>query len=115
MFSKDLNKIQNTAFNIFIITSYLLYILFAVGLFSRAPQYLETLDYYVKIYISLFLLFRFNPFRDINFTELDRKIAFSAGIFLFTTTAVNQMLIKYLNNAKQIIKTNFNFTQFQRG
>jgi hypothetical protein len=35
-------------------------------------------------------------FRTIKFTELDRKIAFSAGLFLFATTAINQYLTQYL-------------------
>ena len=106
MFSDKLINYQNTGINIFIGTSYLLYILFAVGLFSSAPQYIEKLDYYVKIYISLFLLWRFNPFRDLKFTDLDRKIAFSAGMFLFTTSAVNQILMKYLDNAENIVQYN---------
>jgi hypothetical protein len=94
----------------------LLYILFAVGLFSSAPQYIEKLDYYVKIYISLFLLWRFNPFRDLKFTDLDRKIAFSAGMFLFTTSAVNQILMKYLDNARNIVQNNIkvNFLETQQ-
>lgn len=106
---KNLYKFQDFWFNIFIITTYSLYILFAVGVVKSAPQYLETLDYYVKIYISLFLLWRFNPFRKIQFTELDRKISFSAGIFLLTTTAVTQILIKYLDNAKNIVQQNISF------
>jgi hypothetical protein len=107
--NKELYKIQDAAFNIFIVTSYLLYSLFAIGLFTSAPQYLEQLDYYVKIYISLFLLWRFNPFRKIEFTELDRKISFSAGIFLFTTSAINQILIHYLKNAKNTFAQHFHF------
>jgi hypothetical protein len=116
MFSDKLINYQNTGFNIFIVTSYLLYILFAVGLFSSAPQYIEKLDYYVKIYISLFLLWRFNPFRDLKFTDLDRKIAFSAGIFLFTTSTVNQILMKYLSNAENIVQKNIaaNFLKTQQ-
>jgi hypothetical protein len=114
-FYKNLYKFQDFWFNVFIITTYSLYILFAIGIFNGAPQYLEKLDYYVKIYISLFLLWRFNPFRKIHFTELDRKISFSAGIFLLTTSAVNQILIKYLDNAKTIFQKNigvgFNFFQ----
>ena len=108
---KDFYKFQDFWFNIFIITTYALYILFAIGIVKSAPQYLETLDYYVKIYISLFLLWRFNPFAKIHFTELDRKVSFSAGIFLFTTSAVNQILIHYLDNAKNIVQKNiiFNF------
>lgn len=116
MLSDKLINYQNTGFNIFIGTSYLLYILFAVGLFASAPQYIEKLDYYVKIYISLFLLWRFNPFRDLKFTDLDRKIAFSAGMFLFTTSAVNQILMKYLDNARNIVQNNIkvNFLETQQ-
>jgi hypothetical protein len=108
-FYKDLYKFQDFWFNVFIVTTYGLYILFAVGIFKSAPQYLESLDYYVKIYISLFLLWRFNPFRKIHFTELDRKISFSAGIFLLTTSAINQVLIKYLDNAKNIVQQTIHF------
>jgi hypothetical protein len=104
-----LYKVQNFWFNVFIVLSYLLYILFAIGIFKSAPQYLEKLDYYVKIYISAFLLWRFNPFRTIHFTELDRKIAFSAGIFLFTTSAVNQILTTYLMDAKKTLVSKFPF------
>lgn len=111
---KDIYKFQDFWFNLFIITSYLLYISFAVGIFKSAPQYLESLDYYVKIYISLFLLWRFNPFRKIHFTDLDRKISFSAGIFLFTTSAVNQILIKYLDNAKNIVQKHIEFNIFNQ-
>jgi hypothetical protein len=100
---KNLYKVQDFWFNVFIVATYLLYILFAIGIFKSAPQYLEKLDYYVKIYISVFLLWRFNPFRTIHFTELDRKIAFSAGIFLFTTSAVNQILTTYLMDVKNNI------------
>lgn len=101
--TKSLYKIQDLGFDFFIFITYLCYILFALGIFTKAPQYLSTLDYYIKIYISLFLLWRFRPFQTIQFTELDRKISFSAGIFLLTTSALNQILIKYLDNAKNVI------------
>ena len=73
--------------------------LIALGLSATAPKYLSFLDYYVKIYVSLFLILRFNPFRHVKFTSLDKKIAFSAGVFiLFATTSINQTLISYINN-----------------
>ena len=43
---------------------------------------------------------RFNPFRKVEFTELDRKIVFSAAIFIFTTTAINSLLVTYLKKIK---------------
>jgi hypothetical protein len=80
-----------------------LYFIIALGLSSKAPEYLSTLDYFLKIYVSLFLIYRFNPFRKIKFTELDRKVAFSAGFFVLATTTVNQILIYYLEEIKNIV------------
>ena len=104
MLKKILYDIQNNIFNIIILVSYVSYAFIALGMFSTSPKYLETLDYYVKIYISLFLLWRFNPFTKIKFTDLDRKIAFSAGLFIFTTTAVNKILISYFKEIKQLLR-----------
>jgi hypothetical protein len=93
-----LTAFQNNAFTLIIIATYLIYFLSAIGISKTAPMYLDDFDYYVKIYISLFLLWRFNMFRKIEFNELDRKIAFSAGLFLFTSTAVYTILTGYVKN-----------------
>ena len=93
MSNYNLYNFQNTIFNIFIISNYLVYGLLAFGIISNYPQYLSLFDNFIKIYISLFLLLRFNPLRRIKFTELDRKIAFSAGVFIFTTSTLNQILM----------------------
>ena len=58
----------------------------------------------MKIYVSLFLIYRFNPLRRVNFTRLDAKIAFSAGLFLITTTAINTILKTYLSNITQYLE-----------
>ena len=108
MISKQkLNDIQENFFNIFIIVSYALIIISAFGLYSKAPLYLDTLDYYVKIYVCLFLIWRFNPLRTHkDFTSLDKKIAFSAGLFILTTSALNKYLNYVKNSANIFIKSN---------
>ena len=91
---KFLHTIQDKFFNLFIIISWILIIVSALGFSQSAPKFLEDLDYYIRIYICLFLMWRFNPFRShYEFTNLDRKIAFSAGLFMLTTTALNKYLI----------------------
>lgn len=84
---------------------YFLYIIVALGISSSAPVYLETLVYYTKLYVSLFLIFRFNPFRITKFTPLDAKIAFNAGMFLLFATSVNGIIGFYLNNMKSNVNT----------
>ena len=92
-------KVQEHIFDFTFLIIYFLYFLIALGLSATAPKYLSFLDYYVKIYVSLFLIWRFNPFRHVKFTSLDKKIAFNAGIFvLFATTTVNQILISYFKS-----------------
>jgi hypothetical protein len=102
----DLYILQNRSFDIVILISWILYILIALNISVHAPDYLDDLEFYIKIYISLFLLYRFMPFRKIKFTDLDRKIAFNAGIFIFTATAIGSILQNYLKQVHDLfIKT----------
>jgi hypothetical protein len=101
MFNKDLHSFQTQAFSFILYLTWILYFAITFGLSANAPQYLNDMQYYLKIYVSLFLILRFNPFRRVRFTKLDAKIAFSAGMFLLATTAINTILMNYLN----IIKT----------
>jgi len=104
VFNKKINEFQERIFDIFIYISYFLIIVSFFGFSNTAPKFLETLDYYIRIYTCLFLIWRFNPFRNVDtFTDLDRKIAFSAGMFIITTTALNQYLIDIKTKVKNII------------
>jgi|LauGreSBDMM110SN_4_FD.fasta_scaffold05774_5 hypothetical protein len=103
MFNKRLNKFQEKFVDIVIFVSYCLIFISFFRLSSTAPQYLEGIDYYFRIYICLFLIWRFNPLRKIDtFTNLDRKIAFSAGLFILTTTALNDVLGAAKEKAEKI-------------
>ena len=96
MISHKLHKIQEHIFDFTFVIIYFLYFIISLGLSATAPKYLSFLDYYVKIYVSLFLIWRFNPYRHVKFTSLDKKIAFTSGLFvLFATTSINQVLINY--------------------
>jgi hypothetical protein len=101
MFNKDLHSFQTQVFSFILYLTWILYFAIAFGLSANAPQYLNDMQYYVKIYVSFFLILRFNPFRRVRFTTLDAKIAFSAGMFLLTTTAIDTILMNYLNDIKK--------------
>ena len=99
----DLNKFQEGIFDLIIYLTYFLIILSFFGISAYAPTYLNLLDYYVRIYICLFLIWRFNPFRiHYEFTDLDRKISFSAGMFILTTTALNEYLLDFKEQIKKL-------------
>ena len=101
---KELNTFQLRVFTLIINVTWLLYIVIALNLSVSAPEYLNSIQSIMKIYISLFLIYRFNPFRSVTFTTLDSKIAFSSGLFLLGSTAINNILQNYILNIKQYIK-----------
>jgi hypothetical protein len=99
---------QEEFFNIFIILTYVLLIISYLGFLKSAPNYLNDVNYYIKIYICLFLIIRFNPFARITeFTNLDRKIAFSSGLLILTTTVLNQYLVDTTEKIKNTIIDKF--------
>ena len=101
--NKELHTFQLRVFTLIIYITWLLYIVIALNLSVSAPEYLNYLQSVMKIYISLFLIYRFNPFRSVKFTELDSKIAFSSGLFLLGTTAIDKILTNYISSIKQYI------------
>jgi hypothetical protein len=107
MFNERLNYIQEKFFDIFIVFSFVIIFISFFGFSNSAPEYLKSMDYYFRIYICLFLIWRFNPFRKVHkFTELDNKIAFNAGLFILTTTALNQYLVDAREKVIHIIMPN---------
>jgi hypothetical protein len=89
---KWLYETNNIIFNIGITTIWILLFLSVVNFYSEKTKViLSIVSYYIRIYVCIFLIVRFNPFysiftkRKIIFTELDRKIAYSSGITILTT------------------------------
>jgi hypothetical protein len=93
------HQFQEIIFNIFIAVSWSLILLTSTGIFNEYPDAFNKVAFYVKIYICLFLIWRFNPIRQffvktpIIFTSLDRKIAFSAGLIILSTTIIKEYLV----------------------
>ena len=104
-YSSAIHQFQEKVFNIFIAVSWVLLILTFTGIFNEYPQAFDKIAFYMRIYICLFLIWRFNPVRQfflkqpIIFTSLDRKIAFSAGLIILSTTAIREYLL-YINPNK---------------
>jgi hypothetical protein len=97
----DLHNFQDISFDLILYISYFLLFISYIGISASAPKYLDIIDYYIRIYTCLFLIWRFNPLRSkYEFTDLDRKIAFSAGLIVLTTTALNTHLVKF----KDVVK-----------
>jgi len=97
----NLYKLQNETLDAAIIITYILYILLALGVYFVKPQYINILHDTVKVYVCLFLIYRFNPFiHNIKCNNLDKRIAFISGFFLLSTTILNQIFTYFLSKTK---------------
>jgi hypothetical protein len=98
-----MQTIQYKLFSLFLILFYAFAIVSALGLYPNAHAYVETMDYYMRIYICLFLIWRFNPISKHRFEELDKKIVFIAGMIILSTTALNQYLNVFRTKIMNVI------------
>jgi hypothetical protein len=107
--SKDVHLFQNRLVDLIQIITISLYIIISFGLSTVAPQYLSYLQHFLKIYVSLFLIYRFNDFRKVKLTELDKKIGFNAGILLIGSDIINYIVLKY---SEDVHKMNLAISNF---
>lgn len=79
-------------------------VLFIIGFFTDKPSGFLAINFVIKILFSLFLIYRFNSYRKqkIQFTELDRKICYSAGIYIFTFSFVD-VIQTYIERLRKLI------------
>jgi len=63
--------------------TFIIFILLFLGIIQKEPTYVSQVIFVFKVFISLYLMYRFNDFRkNVKFTELDRKVCFLAGSYL---------------------------------
>jgi len=100
------NSTQMIILDVVTVITYILFVIYAIGFSTDAKTYLDRINSVVKLYISLFLMWRFNPFRKIEVSPLDKKMTFAGGVFLFSTTIIHAILMKNLDSLiKKVKKT----------
>ena len=102
---KNIFTLQNYGYSFIVIVIYILYVLALFGLSSHAPAYIKTIDYYVRIYIGVFLIWRFSLASTVHFNDLDKRIAAAAGWFIVFSTFLNQLIENYYTKAKTYVTT----------
>jgi hypothetical protein len=106
-----IKKVNQLFFLYSLRASFLLYIIALLGVGGFAPQYLEQLKSFLRIYIGCLLVIYYNPitYSERKFGEFDRQLVFSSGVFLLLSSTIIGSIESYLqNNAKLIIGNNIN-------
>ena len=90
--------------------SIVLYIFVLLGVSSYTPEYLVYITSFIKVYVSIILIYKFNPLMAKNniISKTDKDMIFYSGIYLLLTTVIGEYLIAYgdlfENKTKSIIK-----------
>ena len=102
-----MNKVYQDIFLYGLNFTYVLYFLAILGISSLAPEYLSSLRIYLKIYVALLLIYFYNPitYKERKFTDFDRKLAFSAGIFLLLSTTIVDSIELFLKDKTKLISS----------
>ena len=81
--------------------SYIFLFISSFGLSKYAPEYLDELNIFIKLFICGFLIYRFNPIFGTNtFDEFDKNIVFDSALYLLSTSLII--------NALEILQNRFN-------
>ena len=82
--NKDFYNFEVKFLQYFSFITKLTVVLFIIGFFQSKPTFIIQFNFVVKTILALFLIYRFNNYRKhkIEFTELDRKVCYSAGIYI---------------------------------
>lgn len=76
---------------------YFLYFLYLAlflgfGFIYDLKEYINTLNFVLRLYVCSFLIYRFHPFqKKTEFTSFDKQIVFSSAVFLLTTIGITEI------------------------
>ena len=77
-------------FLIYFFWAFYAFAIFGIPFFSQ--EFVNKVEGWVTIYVSLFLVLRFNQFVTYDFTPLDKLVIFHSGMFLFLTYVIKSFL-----------------------
>jgi len=102
--NKNLYNFELNFLKYFSFITKLTVVLFIIGIFQNKPTFIVKFNFVVKLLLGFFLIYRFNSFRKkkISFTELDRKVCYSTGIYILLIS-----FISLFNYYIETIRNNF--------
>jgi hypothetical protein len=92
LYMKLSEYLQNEPVKIYYIVIGILYtgyILTFLGIYYANPEYIQQLNIFIRVFVSVVLLVRFNPFNEVVVSKSDRILISAAAFFLLITTGVN--------------------------
>ena len=96
-----LDKIKLPVFTTTMVIIHLCYIIVFFGIIAIDTNYMNYLNVFIEVFVCLFLIARFHPFRHHKLHKYDSTIIFGSAILLLTNLGANEFIF---NNIFNIIK-----------
>ena len=113
------DKTKTYAFLGIMVLIHVAYVIVFFGIFYINPAYIAELSSFVQIAVSIFLIWRFNPFREWmslkepRLTNFDRMIIYSSATFLLVNVALTATITSFFiktveSRIPKVIQGHFN-------
>lgn len=89
-------KFIENIYNIIYISLYLAYFTAFLNLQVFSHNYRDIITPYVTLFVSLFLVLRFNPFVNPTYTKFDKRVIFDVALFLLISTLITNGYLMYI-------------------
>jgi len=86
-----------------LVVVHLLYIFIFFGIIHYSGDLVQNINIGIQVFICLFLIFRFHPFRKPELRDFDANIIFGSAIFLLVNLGFTQYFIRYFDNTNKMI------------
>lgn len=84
-----------------------IYVLIFFKIIHYTPTILNFLHYFIQIFIALFLIIKFHPFRKHEIKEFDSSIIFGSAMFLLANIGLTEFIKNYFENTANNAYTTF--------
>jgi len=102
--NKQIYDLEYNFINYFGYVTSISFICFFIGILNSRSTLILQAAFIVKILIGLFLIYRFNNWRSdsVKFTDLDRKAAYSAGVFILFIS-FSDIILQYIDEIRSFV------------
>jgi len=97
-FDKFLDNIKKPVYLTIIGFIYISYFLIFFGIFYMNKKYIDIFSNLLLIFICLFLILRFHPFRKHELRDFDATIIFGSAVLLLTNAGLNNIITNDISN-----------------
>lgn len=90
------DKVKLPVFRASMFMIHISYIIVYFGIAAIDAIYMNYLNIFIEVFVCLFLIARFHPFREHNLRKYDATIIFGSAILLLTNLGANQFIFNKL-------------------